>query len=149
MTPVKPACDAAVIQTSPRTLGFASGCSVNVVPLWNASAATLPSGPRVTLSDGAAFTLLEVCTMLALASPVLPQCTPNRNVGSRSFQIFGESKPSLLRSEMSWSPTAIKPPPSRTKFKMAVFSAALNNVFGSGTMKTSKFDRSSGFAPLP
>ena len=52
------------------------------------------------LSEGAGFTLVEVCTMLLFASPAVPQWTPSRRVGSSAFQILGESKPSLLRSEM-------------------------------------------------
>jgi hypothetical protein len=57
-------------------------------------------------------------------------------------QMRGESKPSLSRSEMLWSLTATRPPPSRTKLKIAVDSGAVKRVFGSLTMNTSKFDRS-------
>jgi hypothetical protein len=42
-----------------------------------------------------------------------------------------------LRSDTPWSEIAMSPPPSRTKFRIAVASAAVKSVLGSGTMKTS------------
>jgi hypothetical protein len=68
-----------------------------VVPLWNASPVTVPTGPCVTESDAEGFTFVDVCTMLllvsAVAPPVLPTWAwkPSRWPGSRAFQIIGES----------------------------------------------------------
>ena len=101
------------------------------------------------LSLAAAFMLVDVCTMLLFASVVEPKCTPNWNVGSSAFQIIGESTPSLLRSEPEWSLTAMRPPPSCTNARIAEASAAVKDVLGSGTMSTSKFERSSGLLALP
>ena len=44
MTPVVLDWEVLFIQTSPRTVGFADGYSVIVVPLWNDSAVTVPAG---------------------------------------------------------------------------------------------------------
>ncbi len=60
MSPDALLCTRPSIHTSPRTVGLSAGNSVSVVPLWNASAVTAPSGPCVTLSEGAGFTLVEV-----------------------------------------------------------------------------------------
>ena len=98
ITPVRLVCGTPVIHTSPRTVGLTSGCSVNVVPLWNASAATLPIEPRVTLSEAA----VHVARGLHDVVVGIARCCPSARRAERRvqrFQIFGESKPSLLRSE--------------------------------------------------
>ncbi len=73
---------------------------------------------------------------------------PNGSVEStllfviRSFRISTASSPSLLRSAPVWSEIMNRPPPFLTNVMIAVFSAVVNSVFGSGRTSVSKFDRS-------
>ncbi len=141
ITPVFP-CARPFIQNSPRTRGFAAGLSTNVVPLWNDRLSATPYGPCVTESAGDVSSLPESCVMLLFVSPVDCEWMPSSCVGSSAFQIFGESKPSPLRSELSWSTTATRPPPSAMNCRIAADSPAVNFVFGSHTTSTSHCDRS-------
>src|SRR5260370_574834 len=62
----------------------------------------------------------------------------------RSLKIAGGSQPSLLRSAPAWSAIISRPPPFCTELRMAVTSAVVNRVVGSGMPKTLVFGRSSG-----
>ena len=65
----------------------------------------------------------------------------------RSLRISTASSPSLLRSAPVWSEIMNRPPPFFTKFMIAVFSAAVKSVLGSGRTRVSKLDRSVAEVP--
>ena len=108
---------------------------VIVDPLLYVSVETVPAMPCVIGSE----LELSAVTELGETSFVL-NANPNGLVWTvlfcmRSFQIIRASQPSLLRSAPEWSATMKSPPPFLTKFRIAVFSVAVNLVFGSHTMK--------------
>ena len=115
-----------------------------VVPLRMIVPVTAPNGPLSTASE-------EPSTS-GFSEEMFSESIENPNgspVPIRSLSTCTESAPSLLRSLPVWSLIMNRPPPAWTKFRMAVFSAAVNSTFGSGSTNALNFDRSSGLAPDP
>ena len=93
-----------------------------------------------------------MATGLSVLTFTASTLTPNGSVlstpllVSRSLTIATESQPSLFRS-LPVSSTMRNRPPCCTNCMMAVFSAVLNRMLGSGITNSSKFARSRAAPP--
>jgi hypothetical protein len=113
---------------------------------------TVPNGPLMIGSPPANVPMRLGFSLLMSRTSML---SPNGSDESmvfvviRSLSTLTESAPSLLRSLPLWSLIMNSPPPDWTNCMIAVFSAAVNRMFGSGSTNALKCDRSSALDALP
>ena len=85
-----------------------------LAPLWYSMATGLPAGPCSSESAGATAAPTPVVKVRLLRSKAMPKGLAGLAEAIKSFQMAGESQPSLLRSDILWSEIMNKPPPLRT-----------------------------------